>query len=42
MNWLLNTMNITNGIPSSTLPTGAHVADQAVVTRNSDAKPCPS
>jgi hypothetical protein len=42
MNWLLNTVNITNGVPSSTLPAGAHIADHAVVTRSSDAKPCPS
>jgi hypothetical protein len=41
MNWLLKTVNITNGIPSSALPAGAHIADQGVVTRSSDTKPCP-
>jgi hypothetical protein len=40
MNWLLNTVNIANGISSSVLPAGAHIADQAVVTRSSDTKPC--
>ena len=40
MNWLVNTVNITNGIPSSVLPAGAHIADQAVVTRSSDTTPC--
>ena len=40
MNWLLNTVNIANGIPSSVLPAEAHIADQAVVTRSSDTKPC--
>lgn len=41
MNWLLQTVNINSGIPSSGLPPGAHIADQAVVTRNSNTKPCP-
>lgn len=41
MSWLLQTVNINNGIPSSDLPPGAHIADQAVVTRSSNAKPCP-
>jgi hypothetical protein len=44
MKWLLNTMgnkNIDNGIPSSVLPPEAHIADEAVVTRSSDTKPCP-
>jgi hypothetical protein len=41
MNWLLQTVNINNGTPSSDLPPEAHIADQAVVTRSSDAKPCP-
>jgi hypothetical protein len=41
VNWLINTVNIANGIPSSVLPAGAHIADQAVVTRSSDTKPCP-
>jgi hypothetical protein len=40
MNWLLSTANIPNGIPSSVLPPGAHIADQTVVTRSSDTKPC--
>lgn len=41
MNWLLQTVNIDNGIPSTNLPPEAHVVDQAVVTRSSDTKPCP-
>lgn len=41
MNWLLQTVNINNGIPASELPPGAHIADQTVVTRNSNTKPCP-
>lgn len=40
INWLLNSVNIANGISSSALPPGAHIADQAVVTRSSDTKPC--
>jgi hypothetical protein len=41
INWLVQTGKTDNGIPSSDLPPGAHIADQTVVTRNSDAKPCP-
>lgn len=41
MNWLVQTVNINPGIPSSDLPPGAHISDQTVVTRSSDAKPCP-
>jgi hypothetical protein len=40
MNWLLSTVNIAHGLSSSTLPAGAHIADQAVVTRSSDTMPC--
>jgi len=40
MNWLVKTVNIAGGIPSPDLPAEAHIADEAVVTRNSDTKPC--
>jgi hypothetical protein len=40
MNWLVHSVNITSGIPSASLPAGAHVADEAIVTRNSNIKPC--
>jgi hypothetical protein len=40
MNWLVKTVNIADGIPSPDLPAEAHIADEAVVTRNSDTKPC--
>jgi hypothetical protein len=41
MYWLLSTVSITNGIPSSVLPAGARIVGQAVVTRSSDTNPCP-
>jgi hypothetical protein len=41
MHWLVQTGKTDDGIPSSDLPPGAHIADQAVVTRSSDARPCP-
>ena len=41
MNWLLQTVNINNGMPSPELPPEAHTADQTIVTRNSNTKPCP-
>jgi hypothetical protein len=40
MDWLLRTVNIANGMPSSSRPAGAHIADQAVVTRNSNSTRC--
>jgi hypothetical protein len=42
MDWLLSTTSIANGLPSPSLPAGAHIADSAVVTRNSNSRPCTS
>jgi hypothetical protein len=40
MNWLQKTTNTASGIPSSELPPGARIVDQAVVTRGSGTQPC--
>jgi hypothetical protein len=40
MDWVVNTANLDNGLPSTALPPGAFIEDQTIVTRSSDTKPC--